>query len=175
VQKRGTVATLNGNLPSPPDDRVSPVDPLRRFVVVIAVAATVVGADQLTKSWAIDRLSRGPIHVIGTLDLELTRNSGSAFSLFEGRSVALVVVGLVLLGGLLAMAWRASSLRRVAILGLIIGGAIGNLTDRLVRNEHGAVVDFIALHFWPTFNVADSCIVVGCLLLAFSLLRTAPR
>jgi signal peptidase II len=49
-------------------------------------------------------------------------------------------------------------------LGLVLGGALGNLTDRVVRGHHGAVVDFVALHFWPTFNVADSCIVVGVLL-----------
>jgi signal peptidase II len=55
-----------------------------------------------------------------------------------------------------------------------LGGALGNLCDRFFRDDHGAVVDFVALHFWPTFNVADACIVVGCVLLAISLLR-APR
>ncbi|MHB8592994.1 MAG: signal peptidase II, partial [Acidimicrobiales bacterium] len=58
-----------------------------------------------------------------------------------------------------------------AAIGLIVGGAIGNLADRLLRGHNGSVVDFIALHFWPTFNVADSCIVVGVLVAAVALWR----
>jgi signal peptidase II len=112
--------------------------------------------------------------VIGTLDLALTRNSGSAFSLFQGFAGVLVAVAVILVGALLVMVYRAPSLSRAAVCGLIIGGAIGNLSDRMFRNEHGAVVDFIDLHFWPTFNVADACIVIGCLLLALSLLRRTP-
>jgi signal peptidase II len=66
---------------------------------------------------------------------------------------------------------RASSAGQAAALGLILGGALGNLSDRLFRGDHGAVVDFVALHFWPTFNVADASIVVGCALLLVSLVR----
>ncbi len=135
------------------------------------MAAVVVVVDQLTKWWAVDRLARGPVHVVGTLDLELTRNTGSAFSLFQGDAAVLAVVALALLGGLVLLVRRSPSIGRAAVLGLIIGGALGNLADRLFRGDHGAVVDFIALHVWPTFNVADSCIVVGCVLLAVSVLR----
>jgi signal peptidase II len=56
----------------------------------------------------------------------------------------------------------------------VIGGALGNLSDRVFRSHHGAVVDFIALHFWPTFNVADSCVVVGSILLVLLLWRSQP-
>jgi signal peptidase II len=135
------------------------------------VAAGVVTVDQLTKWWAVSRLSSGSIHVIGPLDLALSRNTGASFSLFQGDAVIIVPVAVVLVIVLGTMAWRAPTRGRAAALGLIIGGALGNLSDRLFRGDHGAVVDFIALHFWPTFNVADSCIVVGCALLLFSLVR----
>jgi signal peptidase II len=140
------------------------------------VAAAVVVVDQLTKWWAVDRLSSGPVHVGWTLDLELSRNTGSAFSLFQGATPVLVVVALLLLAALVVLVGRSPSTARAAVLGLVIGGALGNLCDRLFRDDHGAVVDFVALHWWPTFNVADSCIVVGCVLLAASFLRSgSPR
>jgi signal peptidase II len=135
------------------------------------VAAVVVLVDQLSKSWAVSRLSHGPIHVVGPIDLELQRNTGSAFSLFQGEAVVLVIVAVILVGVLLVMAGRAPTSGRAVVFGLILGGALGNLADRLFRGGNGAVIDFIALHFWPTFNVADSCIVVGCVLLVVSLLR----
>ncbi len=141
----------------------------RRLAVAVAVVAAVVVADQLTKWWAVSRLTDGSIHVIGTLDFELSRNTGASFSLFQGQSVVLVAVAVVLVAVLLVMAWRAPSAGRAAILGLILGGALGNLADRFFRDDHGAVVDFVALHFWPTFNVADASIVVGCILLLISL------
>jgi len=146
----------------------------RRLLVAVAVVAMVVAVDQLTKWWALTRLSTGPIHVIGTLDLELQRNSGSAFSQLRGQGLLLVLVAAVLVGVLLVMVWRAPTTGRAATLGLILGGALGNLSDRLFRDDHGAVVDFVALHFWPTFNVADAVIVVGCGLLLVSLIR-GPR
>jgi signal peptidase II len=83
-------------------------------------------------------------------------------------------VAVVLVVVLVVLAWRAPTAGRAAILGLILGGALGNLADRAFRNDHGAVVDFIALHFWPTFNVADASIVVGCVLLLVALVR-GPR
>jgi signal peptidase II len=77
--------------------------------------------------------------------------------------------------GLSVLVWRAPTTARAATLGLILGGALGNLSDRLFRGDHGAVVDFVALHFWPTFNVADASIVVGCGLLLVSLIREPRR
>jgi len=142
--------------------------------VAAAVLSVVVVVDQLTKWWAVTRLSNGPVHVIGTLDFELARNTGASFSLFQGKAVVLVPVAVALAAVLSVMAWRAPSGGRAAVLGLILGGAVGNLCDRLFRGDHGAVVDFVALHVWPTFNVADASIVVGCLLLLVSLAR-GPR
>jgi signal peptidase II len=171
VQERGTVATLTGQVGSETGRQMSRWGSWPRLATASVVAAAVVLVDQLTKSWAVSRLSHAPVHVVGTLDFELQRNTGSAFSLFQGEAAVLVVIAVVLIGALLVLAGRAPTTGRALVLGLILGGALGNLADRLFRGDHGAVIDFIALHFWPTFNVADSCIVVGCVLLVVSLLR----
>jgi signal peptidase II len=171
VQERGTVATLTGQVGSETRRPESRWGSWPRLAAASAVAAVVVLVDQLTKAWAVSRLSQGPVHVVGPLDFELQRNTGSAFSLFQGEAAVLVVVAVVLVGALLVLAGRAPTSGRAVVLGLILGGALGNLADRLFRGDHGAVIDFIALHVWPTFNVADACIVVGCILLVVSLLR----
>ena len=171
MQERRPVTTLTGE-PAAVTDRPDRQNGARRLVVAVAIALVVVLVDQLTKWWAVDRLPAGPIHVIGTLDLELSLNTGSAFSMFTGQTALVMAVVFALVGVVvLFMVLLASTLGRAGILGLILGGALGNLSDRLFRHDHGAVVDFVALHFWPTFNVADSCIVVGCLLLLVSLMR----
>ena len=121
----------------------------------------VVAADQASKSWAVHRLSAGPVHVVWRLDLELTYNTGSSFGLARGWAPVLAGLAALFIVGLLGMLRRVHGDAMAASLGLVLGGAAGNLADRLFRGHHGAVVDFVALHFWPTFNVADSCIVVG--------------
>ena len=144
----------------------------RGLALGAAVAAVVVLLDVVTKSWAVHRLAGGSVHVLGPLDFELSFNTGSSFSLFQGQTGLVVLVASALVVVLATLAWRAPTTARAAVIGLILGGALGNLGDRLVRDRHGAVVDFVALHVWPTFNVADACIVVGCILLVLSLLRT---
>jgi len=173
LQERRAVTALTGQ-PAVSERRGGPPTPARRLLVAVVVVVVVVVVDQLSKWWAVTRLADGSIHVIGTLDLELSRNTGASFSLFQGEAFVLVPVAVVLVAVLLVMAWRAPTVGRAAILGLILGGALGNLADRFFRNDHGAVVDFVALHFWPTFNVADASIVVGCILLVISLVR-GPR
>ena len=145
-----------------------------RVAVAVAVVVAVVVVDQLAKWWAVDRLASGAIHVAWRLDLALSYNTGSAFSLFQGASGLVVIVALALVAVLMVMVWRAPTLGRAALLGLILGGALGNLSDRFFRTG-GAVVDFVELHVWPTFNVADACITVGCVLLVLSLLRKPAR
>ncbi len=172
MQERWPVATLTGE-PSAVTDRTGGHAGIRRLAVAVAVVAAVLLVDQLTKWWAVGRLAAGPVHLIGTLDLQLSLNTGSAFSLLTGQTALLAVVAAVLVAILLTMVWRAPTFGRAAVLGLILGGALGNLCDRLFRGDHGAVVDFVALHFWPTFNVADSCIVVGCILLLVSLMSVS--
>ncbi len=171
MQERRAVTALTDDPPRAAQAGAHPGP--ARLAVAGAVVAAVVLVDQLTKSWAVARLQGGPIHVIGTLDLELARNTGGSFSILQGQSGLLVVVAVVLVAVLAVMVWRARTVARAALIGLILGGALGNLADRLFRGDHGAVVDFVAVHVWPTFNVADACIVVGCGLLLVSLFRGA--
>lgn len=141
------------------------------------VAAVVVAVDQVTKSLAVAHLHR-PVHLLGPLGLSLGYNSGSAFSLFTGAAPVLAAVAVVLVGALAWLAWRARSTAVAAVLGLVLGGAVGNLCDRLFRGHRGDVVDFVTLSHWPTFNVADSCITVGLVLLVVLYWRgpvLAPR
>ena len=140
------------------------------MAVATGIVAVVVLVDQLTKWWAVDRLATGPVHVIWRLDFALSTNTGSAFSLFQGATGVIVVVAMALVAVLLVLVWRAPTFGRAAMFGLILGGALGNLTDRLFRDLHGGVVDFVDFHFFPSFNVADSCITIGCILLVVSLL-----
>jgi signal peptidase II len=130
----------------------------------------VVAADQVTKSVAEAHLTHA-VHVLGPFGLALRYNSGSAFSLFAGDSAVLGVVGVALVLALVAAAWRARRTWVAVSLGLVIGGAVGNLADRLCRGHHGQVTDFITLSHWPTFNVADACISAGIVLLVLSFWR----
>ena len=145
----------------------------RRLLVAASVAAVVVAVDQATKWWAVRRLSHRSIHVVWKLDLILTYNTGSSFSLAQGWGTAIAVFAIVLVVVLGIAARRSHSDAMAVSLGLIMGGAVGNLVDRFVRAHHG-VVDFVALHFWPTFNVADASIVVGAALAGIIWWRSAP-
>jgi len=134
------------------------------------IAAAVVALDQVTKSIALAHLHR-PEHLVGALGLGLTFNSGAAFSLFTGSTGAVIVVAVVLIA---LLGWVARGSRTVGMsiaFGLILGGALGNLSDRLFRGHHGAVVDFITFTHWPTFNVADSSITIGVVLVVVLSLR----
>lgn len=147
----------------------------RHGLLVTVVAAVVLALDQLTKSLAVADLRKGPVHLVGPLSLELTYNTGIAFGLGSGLG-DLIVVGVVLLVGVLVLAARGARTRtRAVAFGLVLGGALGNLADRVLRGRHGAVVDFIHTGFWPTFNLADSAIVCGTALVALSLWRSGGR
>lgn len=136
-----------------------------------AIAALVVTADQITKSLAVAHLTTHGVHVFGPFSLRLAYNTGVAFSVGTGLTGPIIIVAVALV---LAIGWMARgvpTMTAATAFGLVLGGAVGNLSDRIFRGHHGAVVDFIYTRFWPTFNVADSCIVVGCLLLAVALAR----
>ena len=146
--------------------------------VVAAVIVTIVALDQITKSWAVSALADGPQHVIGdTVEFALTRNGGSAFSRFQGIT-PILAVGAIIVTLVLARVLRATTdWVLVCALTLVLGGAIGNLGDRIFRAPgflRGHVVDFVAVGWWPVFNVADSCITVGGVLLVLRSLRAAP-
>jgi signal peptidase II len=124
--------------------------------------------DRVTKWLAVRHLAgREPITLIPhVLDLRYTENSGGAFSLFGGQSWLFVGATIAVCGVIAVVAIRLTSAATAIGLGMIMGGALGNLTDRIIRGSgfSGRVVDFIELHLWPVFNVADSAIVVGALL-----------
>jgi signal peptidase II len=131
--------------------------------VTACTAVLVIAADQVTKSLAEAHL-RGPVHLWGPFGFALTYNTGSSFSLFSGRTLPLVIIDVVLVVAIGAFAWRSRGRFMALAIGLVLGGALGNLSDRAFRGHHGAVVDFVTLTHWPTFNVADACITTGVIL-----------
>ncbi len=137
----------------------------------MTVAGAVILVDQVTKSWAQGALRSGPITIIGPLRLDLIYNSGFAFSLGAGHPLAVGIVSIVIAVGLGIFALRARALLTQVAASLVVGGALSNLCDRVFRDNHGAVIDFISLPFWPVFNLADASITVGALLLAVAGLR----
>jgi signal peptidase II len=136
----------------------------------VLVAAAVVAADQVTK--AIVRGSIGPLETVKVLPgVKLIRahNSGVAFSVFSGGGPVVVIVALLALAALLA--FFVTHIHRPLVwlpTGLLLGGAAGNLIDRI---RLGAVTDFVKLPHWPAFNVADACITVGVVTLVYVLER----
>jgi signal peptidase II len=146
----------------------------RSLRVSLAIAAAVVLVDQLTKEWALDALADEPIDVVWTLRFNLAFNKGMAFSQGSGLGPIIGVVALCVIVALLVSVGRSSSRLYPLAVGLITGGAVGNLLDRLFREPgwlRGAVVDFIDVQWWPIFNVADICVTVGGALLLFTSLQ----
>lgn len=141
----------------------------RAIGLFVTVAVAVV--DQITKSWAVRHLSQGSIHLIGPLQLKLEYNAGFAFSLGTSFAPEISIIAGAAVVILTYFAIRANSLSLRIALGLIAGGALGNLADRLFRHSSGAVIDFIYSGFWPTFNLADSAIVIGAIGLGVYSLR----
>jgi signal peptidase II len=148
-----------------------------RVLALYGTAAAVLALDQLIKHLVVSNLAgRPPLDVIGSfVQLRYTTNSGGAFSLLTGAPLFFGVMAIVIIGGIVYASRRAQPLSMLVVLGLILGGALGNLTDRLFRGDEGLlrgeVVDFVKVGIWPVFNLADSCIVVGGLLLAVLLGR----
>jgi signal peptidase II len=133
--------------------------------IVAATAVVVVAVDQVTKSIAARALADGPVHLFWTLRLDLSLNSGLAFSLGPGLTPWITFVAVLLVAGLLFLARRVANVPTAIAVGLVLGGALGNLADRLVRGHGGAVIDFVDVGWWPVFNVADMAISVGAVLL----------
>ncbi len=147
----------------------------RGAAILFATAAGAYVLDRLSKVWAEHTLQDHPIVVIkGVLTLQFTTNSGGAFSL--GQSAPWLFAGFTIAvsGLIVATAFRRRSALTSVALGLVLGGALGNLTDRILRapGMRGRVIDFIDFHVWPVFNLADSAVVVGALLLGWAALRS---
>lgn len=157
-----TSGALTGAAPAAPRHRAA----------FFAAAAVVVVLDQLTKHWALQALADGPIDLVGSLRLNLTFNDGAAFSLGGGRTTLIAVAALAIVVVIVAMGWRAESRAWAIGLGIVLGGAAGNLVDRALRAGDGLlggrVIDFIDLQWWPVFNVADVSLWVGIGVLALA-------
>jgi signal peptidase II len=122
--------------------------------------------DFATKSWALANLdSRNPVKIIGSfLQLTLIKNSGAAFSFGEGATVLFSVFACLVVMAIGYFAPKLTSKGWSVVLGLALGGIIGNLSDRIFREPGfltGHVIDWIELPKWPVFNIADSAIVVA--------------
>ncbi|WP_280229782.1 signal peptidase II [Nocardia cyriacigeorgica] len=147
-----------------------PARPPQRLRLLLVIAAVLFALDLLTKVLVVATLTPGePVYLIGdVVRLSLVRNPGAAFSMATGMTwlltlvAAAVVIGVIRIGRTLRSLWWAVGL------GMVLGGALGNLVDRLFRSPgplQGHVVDFVAVGWWPVFNVADSAIVCGAILL----------
>ena len=153
-----------------PGDTEDAGPPRRRLRLLLSVAAVVLALDIVTKVLAVKLLTPGQsVSIIGdTVTWTLVRNSGAAFSMATGYTWVLtliatgVVIGIILMGRRLVSPWWAIGL------GMILGGATGNLVDRFFRSPgplRGHVVDFFSVGWWPVFNVADPAVVGGAILL----------
>lgn len=150
----------------------------RAPVILFATAAAVYAADRLTKLWASRTLPGHPIDLIpGALTLRYVTNSGGAFSLGQNAPWLFATVSVVVVVLIVAVSFRRRSALTAVALGLVLGGALGNLTDRIVRGSglRGRVVDFIDVHVWPIFNLADASIVIGALILALAAFRDGRK
>ena len=142
----------------------------RRIGVLIGIAVFVLAADAITKALVVVHLRPGePVHVLGNvLMLNLLRNSGAAFSFGTGNTIVFTAIAVAVVIYIVRTARNLRSVGWAVTLGLLLGGALGNLADRVLRAPgvfRGDVVDWIELtRYWPVFNVADSAIVCGGIL-----------
>ena len=146
----------------------------RPALILFVTALLTYGVDRATKTWAEATLPGGPIDVVpGVLTLRFTTNSGGAFSIGQRAPWFFVGVTAVVVAIILATSFRHTSRIVGASLGLVLGGALGNLTDRAIRGPgmRGRVVDLIDFHVWPVFNLADSAIVCAGVLMVLLSLR----
>ncbi len=138
---------------------------VRRKLAVTAFLVFLV--DYLTKYAAVKYLIEGPFEIFGDVfKLQLVFNTGAAFSIASKATIFLSVFSISAGVGILYFASRIVSVKWAIALGLVLGGIFGNLSDRIFREPfglQGAVVDWISVLSWPTFNIADSAVVIGVL------------
>lgn len=146
---------------------------------VLLVAALVWSTDFVSKNWALNYLDgREPKKLLGNLlKLTFTRNSGAAFSIATGGTILLAAFAILVILAIGYWAPRISSRRWGVVLGLVLGGTLGNLSDRILRANAGTgvmkgrVIDWIELPHWPVFNLADASIVVAAVIASYLSLR----
>jgi signal peptidase II len=150
-----------------------------RTALVAAMVAGIIALDQLTKAWVVAEFSDEPLSIIGTtVELRVSRNTGGAFSLFQEFTPVLAVLALIVTLVLVRALQRTRDRVILVALALVLAGAVGNLIDRMARSPgflRGAVVDFIRVGDFPSFNVADSAITIGAVLLVIWGWRYQPE
>jgi signal peptidase II len=148
-----------------------------QWLALAAIALAAVAADQLTKHLVTSQLALDDgVHVLGPVWIRHVQNSGIAFGLFSRATAVVIVLTAIAVTWMLAFFARGGARHPVlpVALGLVIGGSVSNLADRV---RLGYVTDFIDLRWWPSFNLADTFIVVGVLVLlgALALSERSPR
>ena len=148
---------------------------IRKSLTAVLLATLLL--DQITKWLALEHLENGKaVELFWTLQMRLVRNAGVSFGKGSELGPLVSVVVFVVIVVLVKVAVNSKDRRTAVLYGLIIGGALGNLTDRIFRKSDGflkgEVVDFIDFQWWPVFNIADSAVVIGCLLLVVNGLRS---
>ncbi len=145
----------------------------------LAVGAVVIVFDQITKVWAVAALSDGAFDIIPDFfRLALVRNPGAAFGLLKGAGSAIALLALAAAAIILLAIRNIHRTVDAVALGMVLGGAVGNLIDRLLRDGGwlgGRVVDFFDFSFFPTFNIADTAITLGAALAILEALRSSSR
>lgn len=150
---------------APPETRAN----RGRTALVAALVVGIIALDQLTKSLVVANLSDAPLSIVGTtVEFRLSRNTGGAFSLFQEFTPVLAVLAVIVAVVLVRTLQRTQDRVILVALALVLAGAVGNLIDRMARSPgflRGAVIDFIRVGDFPSFNVADSSITIGAVLL----------
>lgn len=158
--------------------KVKPLPDKWRHAVFFLIGVLIVTADQLSKLWIRNAIPEGQsLFRLGFFQITHVQNTGAAFGLFRDQTFALTIIAIVAAAVILVyafisfrhLAWLDTMWSRVA-LGLVLGGTVGNLIDRL---RFGSVTDFIDFGYWPAFNVADSAVTVGVIMFAVTLFRLA--
>jgi signal peptidase II len=153
--------------------------PRGRLLRIGLAVAAIVAIDQLTKAWVASTRKEAPLDIIGeSVQIVLSRNGGSAFGRFQGMTTLLAVGAIVVSVLIVREARNATDRLRLIGFTLVLGGALGNLADRLFRSPgflRGHVVDFVAVGRFPVFNVADSCITIGAIILVWGTLRAPAK
>ena len=148
------------------------------IVALFLVGLIIVAADQLSKTWIRANLLVGqPLFDIGFFQINHVHNTGAAFGLFPDHSFVLTIIAFVGITAILLCAFLSrrclpflDNMLGMSTLGLVLGGTVGNLIDRL---RFGYVTDFINFKVWPVFNIADSAVTVGIIIFAYFILRLA--
>lgn len=157
----------------------SQVAPSRKIRTGVIAASIVLVLDFATKYWAVSSLSADrKIHLFWTLRLALVHNEGMAFSTGTNVGPFIGMLAVFVISILFLTLRKSSDIYSLIATGCIIGGATGNVLDRVFRGEGfmgGAVVDFIDFQWWPVFNVADIGIVCGAMTIAYIMLTTKPE